>query len=221
MYHRAKTHGPGAGFGFRFFLRYHNHREVSPAVGVHREFFWIEEIHTRPANRGSPKLGCPPTQRQAIPKLFLMKRIAEILDFLAYIYIREKITNDELQLLLLYDHDRQPRKLCSSREFPRCERNAIRSPMSVERVKEVEKPIKFLRGLRAGRFEDVTVLGSQYRDDTRAASWYVAVWSERDIRVRIYHLSGEELPDHVNWVDREALLEIIHLWEHLPASRPS
>jgi hypothetical protein len=93
--------------------------------------------------------------------------------------------------------------------------------MSVERVKEVEKPITVLQSLRAGRFEDVTVLGSQYRDHTGASSWYVAVWSERDITARIYHLSGGELPDHVNWVDREALLEIIHLWEHLPASRPN
>jgi hypothetical protein len=93
--------------------------------------------------------------------------------------------------------------------------------MSVERIKEVKEHITVLQSLRAGRFEDVTVLGSQYRDHTGAASWYVAVSSERNIRVRIYHLSGGELPDHVDRADREALLETIQLWEHLPASRPN
>jgi hypothetical protein len=85
----------------------------------------------------------------------------------------------------------------------------------------VKKPIRVLQSLRAGRFEDVTVLGSQYRDHSGASSWYVAVSSERNIRVRIYRLSGGELPDHVDLADREALLEAIHLWEHLPASQPS
>jgi hypothetical protein len=112
-------------------------------------------------------------------------------------------------------------KLRSSGELLCCERNAIRSPMSVERLKEVKKHITVLQSSRAGRFEDVTVLGSQYRDHTGASSWYVAVWSERNMRVRIYRVSGGELPDHVDWADREALLETIHLWEHLPASRPN
>jgi hypothetical protein len=93
--------------------------------------------------------------------------------------------------------------------------------MSVERVKEVKKTITVLQDLRCGRFEDVTVLGSQYRDDKGISSWYVAVWSDHNIRVRIYRLSGRELPDHVDWADREALLETIHLWEHFPASRPN
>jgi hypothetical protein len=112
-------------------------------------------------------------------------------------------------------------KLRSSRELPRCERNAIRSPMSVERVKEVKKPITVLQSLRSGRFEDVIVLGTQYRDHTGLSSWYVAVWSDQNVRVRIYRLSDRELPEHVDWADREALLETIHLWEHLPASRPN
>ena len=87
--------------------------------------------------------------------------------------------------------------------------------------KEVKKHITILQSLRADRFEDVTVLGSQYRYHTGASSWYVAVWSERNIRVRIYRLSGGELPDHVDLADREALMETIHRWEHLPASRPN
>jgi len=87
--------------------------------------------------------------------------------------------------------------------------------------KEVKKHITILQSLRADSFEDVTVLGSQYRDHTGASSWYVAVWSERNTRVRIYRLSGGDLPDHVHLADREALLETIHRWEHLPASRPS
>jgi hypothetical protein len=112
-------------------------------------------------------------------------------------------------------------KLRSRRELLCCEHNAIRSPMSVERLKEVKKPITVLQSLRSNRFEDVTVLGSQYRDHTGASSWYVAVWSERNMRVRIYRVSGGELPDHVDWADREALLETIVRWEHLPASRPN
>jgi hypothetical protein len=93
--------------------------------------------------------------------------------------------------------------------------------MSLERVKEVKKHIAVLQSLRAGRFEDVTVLGSQYRDHTGASNWYVAVSSERNIRVRIYRLSGGELPDHVDLADRQALLEAIQLWEYLPASQPN
>jgi hypothetical protein len=97
----------------------------------------------------------------------------------------------------------------------------IRSPMSVKGVKEVKKHIRVLQSLRAGRFEDVTVLGSQYRDHTGASHWYLGVFSEQNVRVRIYHLSGGELPDHVYWADREALLEAIDQWENLPASQPS
>jgi hypothetical protein len=90
-----------------------------------------------------------------------------------------------------------------------------------EVVNKLEKPIRVLQSLRAGRFEDVMVLGSQYRDHTGASSWYVAVWSEKNVRVRVYHLSGEELPDHVDWADREALLHTIRLWECSPVSQPN
>jgi hypothetical protein len=93
--------------------------------------------------------------------------------------------------------------------------------MSVERVKEVKKPITVLQSVRSWRFEDVTLLGSQYLDHTGVSSWYVAVRSDQNVRVRIYRLSGRELPDRVDWADREALLETIHLWEHLPASLPN
>jgi hypothetical protein len=90
----------------------------------------------------------------------------------------------------------------------------------MERVEQVKK-ITVLQSLRAARFEDVTILGSQYRDHTGASSWYIALWSERNIRVRIYRLSGGELPDHIDLADLEALRETVHLWERLPASRPS
>ena len=93
--------------------------------------------------------------------------------------------------------------------------------MSVERVKEVKKPITVLQSVRSWRFEDVTLLGSQYLDHTGVSSWYVAVRSDQNVRVRIYRLSGRELPDHVDWADREALLETVHLWEHFPASLPN
>jgi hypothetical protein len=81
--------------------------------------------------------------------------------------------------------------------------------------------IRVLQSLRIGRFENVTVLGSQYRDHTGTSHWYVAVLSEQNMRVRIYRLSGGELPDHVYLADRQALLEAIEQWEHLPASKPN
>jgi hypothetical protein len=85
----------------------------------------------------------------------------------------------------------------------------------------MSKTISVIQSLRAGSFEDVTVLGSQYRDHTGASHWYVAVSSEWNPRVRIYRLPGGELPDHVCLADRQALLEAIDLWEHSPASQPS
>jgi hypothetical protein len=105
--------------------------------------------------------------------------------------------------------------------MPRSERNAIRSPISVEGVKEVRKHITVLQSVRAGRFADVTVLGSQYRDHTGATSWYVAVSSEQNIKIRIYRLSGRELPYHVDLAHQQALLDAIRLWEYLPASQPN
>jgi hypothetical protein len=85
----------------------------------------------------------------------------------------------------------------------------------------MNKPTRVLQRLRIGRFEDVTVLGSQYRDHTGVSHWYVAVLSEHNIGVRIYRLSDGELPDHVYWADRQALLDAIDQWEHLPASQPN
>jgi hypothetical protein len=82
-------------------------------------------------------------------------------------------------------------------------------------------PIRVLQSLRIGNFEDVTVLGSQYCDQTGVCHWYVAVLSEQDVRTRIYRLPGGELPDHVYSGDRPALLEAIDLWEQSPASQPS
>jgi hypothetical protein len=93
--------------------------------------------------------------------------------------------------------------------------------MTLAKVKEVKKPIGVLQSLRTGRFEDVTVLGSQYRDHTGVSHWYVAVSSEQNLKVRLYRLPGGELPDHVYLADRQALLEAIALWEHSPASQPN
>jgi hypothetical protein len=47
------------------------------------------------------------------------------------------------------------------------------------------------------------------------------VWSERNIKVRIYRVSNRELPAYLDSIDREELLEAIELWEASPASRPS
>lgn len=73
------------------------------------------------------------------------------------------------------------------------------------------KPIRVLQTLRIGSFEDLTVLGSQYYDHRGVSHWYVAVLSERGVRVRIYRLPGGELPDHVDSADRQALLEAIDM----------
>jgi hypothetical protein len=85
----------------------------------------------------------------------------------------------------------------------------------------MNKPIRVLQSLRVGRFEGVTVLGSQYCDHTGASHWYVAVSSEQNLKVRIYRLPGGELPDHVDLADREVLLEAVDQWEHLQTSQPS
>jgi hypothetical protein len=84
----------------------------------------------------------------------------------------------------------------------------------------MHKPIRVLQSLRIGTFEDVTVLGSQYRDHTGASHWYVAVSSAWNFKVRIYRLPGGKLPDHVYLADRQALRDAINLWEHSPASQP-
>jgi hypothetical protein len=76
-------------------------------------------------------------------------------------------------------------------------------------VNTTDKPIRILQTLRVGKFEDLTILGSQYCDHIGVSQWYVAVVSEREVTVRIYRLPGGELPDHVPSVDRQAMLEAI------------
>jgi hypothetical protein len=85
----------------------------------------------------------------------------------------------------------------------------------------MKQPVIVLQCMREDRFGDVTVLGSQYRDQNRAIHWYFAVWSERNMKVRISRVSDGELPIHLDSADREALEEAIELWESSPASRPN
>jgi hypothetical protein len=93
--------------------------------------------------------------------------------------------------------------------------------MLIEEREFVRQPVTVLQSMRTDRFGDVTVLGSQYRDQNGTLHWYFAVWSERNITVRIYRVSNRELPAYLDSIDREALLEAIELWEASPASRPS
>jgi hypothetical protein len=85
----------------------------------------------------------------------------------------------------------------------------------------MKQPVTVLQSMRTDRFGDVTVLGSQYRDQDRATHWYFAAWSERNANVRIHRVTNRELSAYLDSIDREALLEAIELWEASPASRPS
>lgn len=84
---------------------------------------------------------------------------------------------------------------------------------------EVKQPVVVLQSMREDRFGDVTVLGSQYRDQDGVVHWYFAVWSERNTRVRISRVSNRELPIHLDSADQEALVKALELWEAFPASR--
>jgi hypothetical protein len=78
-----------------------------------------------------------------------------------------------------------------------------------------------LQSVRIARFGDVTVLGSQYRDQNRVLHWVLAVIAEQNTNVRIYRVSGGELPTHLGLADRDAVVEAISLWESSPASQPN
>jgi hypothetical protein len=77
------------------------------------------------------------------------------------------------------------------------------------------------QSMRTDRFGDVTVLGSQYRDQNRVLHWVLAVLSEQNTNARIYRVSGGELPTHLSFADRDAVVEAISLWESSPASQPN
>ena len=85
----------------------------------------------------------------------------------------------------------------------------------------MKHPVTVLQSMRTGRFGDVNVLGSQYRDQNAAKHWYFAVWSERNTNVRIHRVSNRELPAQLDSIDQEALLKAIELWEASPASQPN
>jgi hypothetical protein len=85
----------------------------------------------------------------------------------------------------------------------------------------MKQPVTVLQSMRTDTFGDVTVLGSQYRDQDRVTHWYFAVWSERNTNVRIHRISNREMPAYLDAIDREALLEAIEVWEASLASRPS
>jgi hypothetical protein len=75
--------------------------------------------------------------------------------------------------------------------------------------------------MRTDRFGDVTVLGSQYRDQNGMLHWVFAVWSEQNTNVRVFRVSDGDLPIHLDSADREAIMDAIELWESSPASQPN
>lgn len=90
-----------------------------------------------------------------------------------------------------------------------------------ERGRVLRQTVTIIQSMRADRFGDVTVLGSQYRDQNRMLHWCFAMWSEQDTRVRIRHVSGGEIPSYLDSDDRQALIEAIRVWESSPRSHPN
>jgi len=85
----------------------------------------------------------------------------------------------------------------------------------------MKQRVMVLQSMRTDRVGDVTVLGSQYRDQNSVLHWVLAVWSEQNTNVRIYRVSGGELPAHLAFADRDAVVEALYLWESSPASQPN
>ena len=77
----------------------------------------------------------------------------------------------------------------------------------------MKQPVKILQSMRAGRFGDLTVLGSQYVDRNRVSHWCCAVWSEQNPDVQTYWISAADLPENLTEKHREAVLQAIRMWE--------
>lgn len=85
----------------------------------------------------------------------------------------------------------------------------------------MKQPMTVRQSIRTDKFGCVTVLGSQYRDQNGVLHWYFPVLSEQNNNIRIHHVSGGELPTHIDSADREALMEAIDLWESPPGPQPN
>ena len=84
----------------------------------------------------------------------------------------------------------------------------------------MKQPVKILQSMRAGRFGDLTVLGSQYVDRNKVSHWCCAVWSEQNPNVQTYWISAAELPENLIGKHQEAVLQAIKMWESSsPASQ--
>src|ERR1700690_615813 len=75
----------------------------------------------------------------------------------------------------------------------------------------MKQPVKILQSMRAGRFGDLTVLGSQYIDRNRVSHWCCAVWSEQNPDVQTYWISAADLPENLTEKHREAVLQAIKI----------
>jgi hypothetical protein len=64
--------------------------------------------------------------------------------------------------------------------------------VNADRGQAMKQRVIVIQSMRTDRFGDVTVLGSQYRDQNRVLHWVLAVLSERNTNVRIYRVSGGE-----------------------------
>jgi hypothetical protein len=58
----------------------------------------------------------------------------------------------------------------------------------------MEEKLTLIQSMKTDRFGDVTVLGSQYRDECDCLIWHFAVWSERDTEVKRYFVKDDGVP---------------------------
>jgi hypothetical protein len=59
---------------------------------------------------------------------------------------------------------------------------------------QMEVTLTPVQSMKTDRFGDVTVLGSQYLDESDCLIWHFAVWSERDTDVKCYFVKDDGMP---------------------------
>jgi hypothetical protein len=65
-------------------------------------------------------------------------------------------------------------------------------------------------------FEDFTLLGSQYKNEREVREWHLAVWSERDSKVRTYWVVAGQAPEQLAGKYLNAVEAAISAWEGKP-----
>jgi hypothetical protein len=65
-------------------------------------------------------------------------------------------------------------------------------------------------------FRDFIIIGCQYKNENQSPEWHLAVWSERDNKVRRYWMVAGMQPDIFATEDLEAVRWAIARWEANP-----